>query len=159
MNGDGLRPRGLRRRHGPALYAGGDFTTAGGVSAERIAKWNGASWSALGAPGSGMNDAVYALAVFDDGSRPALYAGGAFTTAGGVRRLDIAKWDGTSWSALGTPGSGMNGAVYALSVFDDGSGRRSTRAALHHGRRRRRRAYIAKWNGTSWSALGARATG
>ena len=34
------------------LYAGGDFTTAGGVSANRIAKWDGSSWSALG---SGMN--------------------------------------------------------------------------------------------------------
>ena len=35
-----------------------------------------------------------------DGS---LYAGGGFTTAGGVAANNIAKWDGTtsSWSALG----------------------------------------------------------
>jgi len=107
---------------GPALYAGGEFTTAGGVAANFIAKWNGSSWSALG---SGMNDWVLALATFDDGSGggPALYAGGFFTTAGGVAATFIAKWNGSSWSALG---SGMNGGsfpgVYALATFDDGSG-------------------------------------
>ena len=81
------------------LYAGGCFTTAGGVSANRIAKWDGSSWSALG---SGMNDSVYALAVDASGN---LYAGGYFTTAGGVSANRIAKWNGSSWSALG---SGMN---------------------------------------------------
>ena len=105
---------------GPALYAGGQFTTAGGVAANRIAKWNGSSWSPLG---SGMNDgygvSVIALTVFDDGSGPALYAGGYFTTAGGVAANYIAKWNGSSWSALG---SGMNGGVVALTAFDDGSG-------------------------------------
>ena len=37
---------------GTNLYAGGDFTTAGGVSANYIAKWDGSAWSALG---SGMS--------------------------------------------------------------------------------------------------------
>ena len=41
---------------GSNLYAGGEFTTAGGVSANRIAKWDGNSWTALG---SGMNASVY----------------------------------------------------------------------------------------------------
>ena len=36
---------------GSTLYAGGDFTTAGGSAANNIAQWNGSSWSALG---SGM---------------------------------------------------------------------------------------------------------
>ena len=36
---------------GGTLYAGGDFTTAGGNAANYIAQWNGSSWSALG---SGM---------------------------------------------------------------------------------------------------------
>ena len=37
------------------LYAGGEFTTAGGNAANDIAQWNGSSWSALG---SGMNGDV-----------------------------------------------------------------------------------------------------
>jgi len=45
---------------------------------------------------------VRALAVFDDGSGPALYAGGDFTTAGGVAANRIAKWNGSSWSQLGS---------------------------------------------------------
>ena len=76
------------------LYAGGDFTNAGGASANRIAKWNGFSWSALG---SGVDDVVEALAV--DGSGD-VYAGGRFATAGGVAANRIAKWDGSSWLAL-----------------------------------------------------------
>jgi hypothetical protein len=101
---------------GSALYAGGLFTTAGGMAANRIAKWDGASWTALG---SGMDNIVEALTVYDDGSGSALYAGGLFTTAGGMAANRIAKWDGASWSALG---SGMDSNVEALTVYDDGSG-------------------------------------
>jgi hypothetical protein len=62
---------------GPELVAGGFFTTAGGVAAEYIAKWDGSSWSPLG---GGMNDWVDALEVFDDGiGLSALYAGGYFS--------------------------------------------------------------------------------
>ncbi|NOT30808.1 MAG: HYR domain-containing protein [Planctomycetes bacterium] len=132
---------------GPALYAGGLFTTAGGVSTNRIAKWNGSLWSALG---SGMNNAVTALAVFDNGGGSALYAGGAFTTAGGVSANCIAKWSGSSWSALGSGMSGAFPSVYALAVFDNGGG-----PALYVGGNFTTPASrIAKWNGSSWSALG-----
>ena len=74
---------------GPALYAGGIFTTAGGVAANRIAKWDGTQWSALG---SGLNNIVRALTAFDDGTGSALYAGGNFTTAGGMPASNIARW-------------------------------------------------------------------
>ena len=53
---------------GSDLYAGRQFTTAGGNAADRIAKWNGSIWTALG---SGMNSTVAALAV----SGSDLYAG------------------------------------------------------------------------------------
>ncbi len=134
---------------GAALYAGGDFTIAGGVAANRIAKWDGASWSALG---SGLDGPVHALIGFDDGSGPALYAGGVFTSAGGVGANCVARWDGTSWSALG---SGASGTVRALMNFDDGTG-----PALHVGGFLTTAggvaaSGIAKWDGTSWSALGS----
>ena len=60
---------------GTALYVGGGFTTAGGVPASNIAKWDGATWSALG---SGTDRQVQAVAVVGTN----LYAGGFFTTAG-----------------------------------------------------------------------------
>jgi hypothetical protein len=52
---------------------------------------------------------VYALAV----SGSDLYAGGRFTRAGGSEANNIAKWNGSSWMALG---SGMNYGVSALAV-------------------------------------------
>jgi hypothetical protein len=104
--------------NGPALYVGGDFAHAGGIPANHIAKWDGASWSALGS-GLHGNATVLALAVFDDGSGPALYAAGYFQSAGIVTANNIAKWQYGSWSALGT---GVNSQVSALTVFDDGSG-------------------------------------
>ena len=74
---------------GPALHAGGNFTIAGGLSASRIARWNGSSWSALG---SGTNDRIGALAVFDDGTGPALYAGGHFGSAIDSGDSYLARW-------------------------------------------------------------------
>src|SRR5215212_2614337 len=50
----------------------------------------------------GADDSISAMIVFDDGSGPALYAGGAFTAAGGTNASRVARWDGTSWSALGS---------------------------------------------------------
>ncbi|HEY3242575.1 MAG TPA: hypothetical protein VGM03_04410 [Phycisphaerae bacterium] len=132
---------------GSALYAAGDFTTAGGAPVNYIAKWNGTNWSPVGA---GLGYIVLALKVFDDGTGPALYAGGRFTTAGGAPANYVAKWNGTSWSALAT---GMNDWVQDLAVFDDGSG-----PALYAGGNFTTAdgvtAYgVAKWNGVSWSAL------
>ncbi|OLD81157.1 MAG: hypothetical protein AUI33_01280 [Ignavibacteria bacterium 13_1_40CM_2_61_4] len=40
---------------GSDVYAGGYFTTAGGSAANSIAKWNGSSWTALGAGISGVD--------------------------------------------------------------------------------------------------------
>jgi hypothetical protein len=94
------------------LYAGGQFTTAGGVLVSNVAVWDGTAWSAMG---SGMNNYVYTLA-FDPVHN--LYDGGQFTTAGGVSANAIAKWDGNTWSALG---SGMNNVVTSLAA--DGAGR------------------------------------
>src|SRR5205823_7370544 len=130
---------------GSQVYAGGQFTTAGGSAANNIAKWNGSSWSTLGS-GIGMNGSVRvvgALAV----SGSDLYAGGQFTTAGGSAANNITKWNGSSWSALG---SGLNNYVLALSVSGSnlyaGGGFTMAGGSTVN--------YIAKWDGSSWSALG-----
>jgi hypothetical protein len=136
---------------GTDLYAGGYFTTAGGVTANGIAKWNGLAWSALG---SGMSDylsgqsgCVNALAV----SGTDLYAGGDFTSAGGVPANYVAKWDGSAWSALGSGVSGGLGAVWALAVsgtnlYATGYFTNAGGVPANH---------IAKWDGSAWSALGS----
>lgn len=73
-------------------------------------------WSPLGSGMGGVSlpdfPTVYALTVFNN----ELIAGGAFITAGGDTVKYIAKWNGTSWSPLG---SGMGGFVYALTVYNN----------------------------------------
>jgi hypothetical protein len=142
---------------GSELYVGGQFLSAGGGSANNIAKWDGSTWSALGSGMSGGGTTgVFSLAVFDDGGGDALYAGGQFTSAGGTSANRVARWDGSSWSALGT---GMNARVNALLVHDDGSG-----DALYAGGEFTSAGggaanFIAEWNGSSWTALGSGMSG
>lgn len=107
--------------NGPALYAAGHFTTLGGVAITGgIARWDGTTWSSLGSGVAGpQGPQIDALAVYDDGSGAALYAGGSFTTAGGEPALRVAKWDGSEWSPLG---GGVSGHVKSLLAHDAGDG-------------------------------------
>jgi hypothetical protein len=142
---------------GPALYAGGDFTMAGGVEANHIAKWDGEQWSALGDGTSGTFVSVRALAVFDDGGGPALYVGGNFSEAGGVTVNGIAKWDEDAWSPLGTgvdAESAVSRLVRGLVVFDDGTGPALYATGQFTSAGEVPAAGIAKWDGESWSAVG-----
>jgi hypothetical protein len=104
-----------------ALYVGGRFTNAGGVpAADRIAKWNGSSWSAIGPsafPGSAGS--VDAIAV--DGGN--VYVGGTFKDAGGNNAADhLAVWDGTSWKPFcdnqGPGPASFDGNVTSLQIID-----------------------------------------
>ena len=85
---------------GESVYAGGNFTGAGGHPASNIAQWDGVNWSSLGL---GTNNPVDAIAV----SGGDVYVGGNFTSAGGEAADHIAKWSETAWSTLG---SGVNGS-------------------------------------------------
>ncbi len=132
---------------GSELYAGGWFTAVGGSAANYIAKWDGSSWTALGSgmggPPNGSYPYVYALAV----SGSDLYAGGGFGTAGGSTANRIAKWNGSSWTALGSGIGGGYVLALAVSGSDLYAGGSFTTAGGNAAN------YIAKWNGSSWTAL------
>lgn len=134
---------------GTRVYVGGQFYTAGGVSATNIAYYDYSDrlWHALGIgvfPGN-----VNALICVNG----QLYAGGSFTNAGGVTANRIAKWNGTSWSALGSGLIGTSSAatvngiavsggnVYVTGNFTNAGGILASNVAV--------------WNGTNWSALGS----
>jgi len=140
------------------LYAGGAFTQAGGLTVNRIAKWDGASWSAVGT-GTGASSVVRAL-IFDSAGN--LYMGGDFATVDGVTVNFIAKWNGTSWSALCDPGPvcGVSrGTVRGLAVDSSNNlyvaGDFTSAGACSSGC-----AGIAKWDPTAnggaggWSSVG-----
>ena len=135
---------------GPALYAAGQFTTAGGISVHNFARWNGNAWSDVG--GGFTGGEAMTMALFDDGRGPALYAGGWFDHAGSAAICGLARWSGTAWADVA--GSFAIGeGLFALTVFDDGSGPvlyaggNFAEAGATPARN------IARWDGVGWSAL------
>jgi hypothetical protein len=139
---------------GTFLVVGGSFVTAGGVTVNHVAMWDGASWRDIG---GGVNGAVESLAVFNT----QLIVGGNFTAAGpggAVPANKIARYDGTVWHAMGDGLQGnpigfascnaltvYNGELIAGGFFIKAGDQFATN--------------VAKWNGTAWSALGAPGTG
>lgn len=130
------------------LIVGGNFRTAGGVVVNNIARWDGSSWSALGAGVNGEVRGPFALLPNGD-----LVAGGAFTTAGGAGANFVARWDGTAWHPLG---AGVNAPVRDLKVMSDGAlmagGFFTSAGGLPAN-------YVARWDGATWSALGTGLSG
>lgn len=135
---------------GPELVVGGAFSTAGGLSdTGNLARWNGSTWA--GMPGGQPDGAVWAMQEWNG----RLYVGGGFTTIGGIVASGIASYSpAEGWQALGSGmGSGFSPAVFALKVFNDGSGEK-----LYAGGRFESiggvSGLIARWTGTAWQSIG-----
>ncbi len=67
------------------LIAVGSFLKAGGINVNRIAKWNGSTWAALG---TGLTQPAYALTTYNN----ELIVGGEFSSAGGYPSKCWARW-------------------------------------------------------------------
>lgn len=108
--------------------------------------WDGSAWT----PMPGVTGHVKALAVFDDGTGPALYAAGQLFDGS---EFGIVRWNGATWDSVGGGTSSLG--AECLYVHDDGSG-----AALYMGGRftqvgSQPIAFLARWNGVQWSAVGS----
>lgn len=127
---------------GAQLYAGGEFTHAGGTPAASLARWDGSGWRALPEPLPGTRPVVWAITEHSD----SLVVGGEFVaTERGIANL--ASWNGEGWMGLG---DGLPGPIRAL---------RSHEGKLIAGGRfldldRPGIRNIASWNGTSWEPFG-----
>jgi hypothetical protein len=125
----------------------GRFTAVDGVPVTRLARWNGTSWSpAAPWPFTGATAPIQALAVLPSGD---LLVGGSFANVAGIGASNLARWDGTNWSALGgSPG----GSIEAILTLPNGdvvvggnfSGIGSVAASG-----------VARWDGTQWQAVGS----
>ncbi|MEE8467438.1 MAG: hypothetical protein V3T22_03230, partial [Planctomycetota bacterium] len=149
-----LNPEVLALSVGPdnRLYAAGEFTSAGGVTAHNIAAWDGTAWSPVGAGFKGpFNAEVWALEWYQG----KLYAGGNFDLVpGGSDSEKIAAWDGTSWKAAAVISDHFMGAqVYALQTFGTdlyaGGLFVNVEGLPPEGARR-----FARFDGTQWSYAG-----
>lgn len=96
------------------------------------------------AVGQNVQGTVNALALIGN----TLYAGGTLNHADDVDVSNIAKWDGSSWSALG---SGTNEKILAMmssgnDLYVAGDFTIAGGVSTDH---------IARWDGSSWSSLGS----
>jgi len=133
---------------GGVLYAGGYFTSAGGVAAKNIAQMNAATnlWSALlQNKYHGVEGKVTAMAARGN----EVCISGPFASAGPRLANGIAKWNGKNWQGLG---KGVDGLINALAFGDRGEvyagGKFSMAGSV-------RANNVAKWNGVKWEALGS----
>jgi hypothetical protein len=137
---------------GTNLYVGGAFTNAGGVLNTNIARYDGTNWYSMGSGVGYYNNTLNSYAYVLELHNGLLYVGGIFTNAGAIAATNVAVWNGSSWSSLGTgPANGVNNSVSSL-VFqgDDlyvGGSFTIAGGVSANG--------IARWDGASWSALGA----
>jgi len=129
------------------LALGGHFPTAGGMTVNSVATWDGNQFAALG---SGVDGELRALTVYDGD----LIAGGAFDHAGGIPAHNIARWDGSAWHPLGSgvydavPGGidwvwdmvVWQGDLYVVGDFTHAGDSEVS--------------YVARWDGSTWSDVG-----
>ncbi len=105
------------------LVAAGEFNSAfgmscsrvppdcsGGVTCNRVARWNGVAWSPMGA---GFDSSVIDLLTLPNGD---LVAGGYFTTADNLPCRSIARWDGAAWRPMPGVAGGVNEFVWHLGL-------------------------------------------
>ena len=147
---DGNGPLGTR------LVAGGSFQWIADSVADTVAAFNpeagrwedlggGVEFIEVGEDGATIDSAfVNAVGTYQND----LIVGGFFDDAGGVAVSNIARWDGDSWSAMGTGLAGFptsmtqfNGELIVAGTFFSAGG-----VTVNN---------IARWNGTTWQPLGS----
>ncbi len=149
---------------GPKVFFGGGFADLAGTPAGNVGVWDGTTVTPIATTMNlvGINPLVTAMTLFDDGQGGGtqLYIGGRFADVDGVATKMIARWNGSTWSAVGTNlgNTIATGEIDAMLVWDDGTG-----PALYVGGTNIRvdgvLAQVAKWNGITWTAVGQNPTG
>lgn len=133
------------------LYVAGALRGIGKKKIFAIARWDGAEWHSLGNDSLRSDGVGYYTVLTLAANGTDLYVGGRFSHIGEMEVNNIAKWDGSKWSAMGKgTGTDSNSSVEAITIHND-----DVYAAgqfyLNNGRFWDN---VAVWNGTSWAGLG-----
>lgn len=133
---------------------GGEFGWTGGAPpriVNHVALLNRDGWAALGtSAGGGANGAI--LELYEHLGE--LFAGGVFSTIGGVAAGGVARHDGSRWRALGPDGTGLDGPVLAFASRGQTLVMGGAFTMIEHGDQRTPSARLAVWNGSSLAPLG-----
>lgn len=104
-------------------------------------------WDHLGDRGTPGSKSLNLVANALEVAGTELYVGGKFTDAGGITNADgIAKWNGSTWSAVSPSTAQINGEVFAIAVaggkvYAGGTFDNAGTSGADN---------LAVWNGTSW---------
>lgn len=127
------------------LYVFGDFDSIAGVRADKIAKYDGSTWSSFPL----IND-VNVNITSAEWYQGELYIGGRFTDPG-QGLLNIGRFNGTNWHSVGTGFPSGSSQVGAMMVYDNklvvGGGMHTSHGDIGN--------CIQAWNGTTWSTFGS----
>lgn len=125
-----------------AYYGGAYHGSSAASGDDACQRWDGSQWSPVRGPG--IAGEVHALCRSGDD----MIVGGTFASISGTNVNHVARWDGTSFQALGPglPGTSVD-ALVTLANGDIVAGGQFPAAgspAINH---------VARWNGTNWSPL------
>ena len=140
---------------GADLIAGGNFVHIGGVETNKVARWDGHQWSALG---KGVvichqNDCVTVDSVAVGANN--IYAVGVIDTdvvgvGANMNAQGVTQWDGQGWATLG---GGVAGEIVSLNAvaasgsdaYIGGHFQNAGGTSVNN---------IARWDGQAWQPLG-----
>ncbi|MBK9639471.1 MAG: T9SS type A sorting domain-containing protein [Bacteroidetes bacterium] len=129
------------------LYVGGNFTTVDStINANRIARWDGNQWHAIGTGVTGGLPSLYAMAKYNG----ELYVGGNFSSINGFPSQNISRFDGVSWDSLN---AGVSGFIFSMLV-DSINDVLYVGGAIGSAGEIPTPCGVAKWDGNNWSAVG-----
>jgi trimeric autotransporter adhesin len=102
---------------GDTLYVGGDFTDAGGMRVNNVARWNitRGKWLPMS---TGFDDSVYALVARKGEQGDIVYAGGLFRHVGSDETQHLAEWhaDIGLWTPIPDGVEGAGASISALAL-------------------------------------------
>ena len=125
------------------LYATGVFSSAGDISTQIIARWDGEEWHDMG---EGLIGYPQAIAIDDQSN---VYVGGQFFSSWNYpyEYYHLFRWDGSQWENIGV---GFDGPVESLAIDSQdrliaGGIFNMAGGVTAHG--------LARWDGIDWEAL------
>ncbi len=126
------------------LHAGGSFDQAHGLNAHSIAAWNGSQFGALGGGLVWSFGSQYCSAIAQH--QGTLAAGGSFIRAGATEVRNLAVWNSTAWTGLGSETylEFVVGAVKSMLVIEENGVE-----TLYIGG-----AGLHRWTGAAWESAG-----
>lgn len=147
------------------LYAGGGFTNLENIpAADNVAYLpSGGTWQPMGA---GAGPCSCAVTTFVRGLTAVgtdVYAGTDANDVAGIPQADhVARWDGSTWSAVGTGSGGANGWFPTTASIEDLAGTGSNlfvTGTFQNADGDARADNVAFFDGTAWHPLGSNGAG